>query len=76
MYTEGKTGNKKSPWNKGKLVGQKRPLKLKEIWAIRIHLQLDKRIRELALFNLAIDSKLHRRSEFCDINTRFHKKLG
>jgi len=40
------------------LVGQKRPLKLKKIWAIRIHLQLDKRIRELALFNLAIDSKL------------------
>ena len=58
MYTESKTGNNKSPWNKGKLVGQKRPLKLKEIWAIRIHLQLDKRIRELALFNLAIDSKL------------------
>jgi len=58
MYTEGKTESKKSPWNKGKLVGQKRPLKLKEIWAIHIHLQLDKRTRELALFNLAIDSKL------------------
>jgi integrase len=47
-----------SPWNKGKLMGQKPPLKLKEIWEIRIRLQLDKRIRELALFNLAIDSKL------------------
>jgi integrase len=47
-----------SPWNKGKLVGQKPPLKLKEIWEIRIRLQLGKRIRELALFNLAIDSKL------------------
>jgi len=58
MYTESTIENKKTPWNKGKLVGQKRPLKLKEIWAIRIHLQLDKRIRELALFNLAIDSKL------------------
>jgi integrase len=46
------------PWNKGKLVGQKAPLKLKDIWAIRIHLQLDRRIRELALFNLAVDSKL------------------
>jgi integrase len=46
------------PWNKGKLVGQKAPLKLKDIWAIRIHLQLDQRVRELALFNLAVDSKL------------------
>jgi hypothetical protein len=43
------------PWNKGKLLGQKRPLKLKEIWAIRIRLELQKRVRELALFNLAID---------------------
>ena len=47
-----------TPWNKGKLLGQKPPLKLKEIWAIRIRLQLDHRPRELALFNLAIDSKL------------------
>ena len=46
------------PWNKGKLVGQKPPLKLKEIWAIRIRLQMSKRLRDLALFNLAIDSKL------------------
>jgi integrase len=46
------------PWNKGKLMGQKQPLKLKEIWAIRIRLQMAKNIRELALFNLAIDSKL------------------
>jgi hypothetical protein len=46
------------PWNKGKLVGQKSPLKLKEIWAIRVRLQLGERMRELALFNLAIDSKL------------------
>ena len=48
----------KAPWNKGKLVGQKPPLRLKEIWAIRIRLQLAKRARELALFNLALDSKL------------------
>ncbi len=46
------------PWNKGKLVGQKLPLKLQEIWAIRIRLQLANRCRDLALFNLAIDSKL------------------
>ena len=48
----------KVPWNKGKLAGQKPPLKLKEIWAIRIRLQISKQIRDLALFNLAIDSKL------------------
>jgi hypothetical protein len=48
----------REPWNKGKLVGQKAPLKLKEIWAIRIRLQIAGRIRDLALFNLAIDSKL------------------
>ncbi len=46
------------PWNKGKLIGQKSPLKLKEIWTIPIRLQMVKNIRELALFNLAIDSKL------------------
>ena len=46
------------PWNKGKLVGQKAPLKLKHIWAIRVRLELAERARELALFNLAIDSKL------------------
>jgi len=46
------------PWNKGKLIGQKPPLKLKEIWAIRIRLQLANNVKELALFNLAIDSKL------------------
>jgi hypothetical protein len=46
------------PWNKGKLVGQKAPLKLKEIWAIRVRLQLSERTRDLALFDLAIDSKL------------------
>ncbi len=47
-----------SPWNKGRLIGPKPPLKLREIWAIRIRLQLAQRTRELALFNLAIDSKL------------------
>jgi integrase len=46
------------PWNKGKLLGQKPPLKLRDIWAIRVRLQLARRTRDLALFNLAIDSKL------------------
>lgn len=45
-------------WNKGKLVGQKAPLKPKDIWAIRIHLQGAGNVRDLAMFNLAIDSKL------------------
>jgi hypothetical protein len=49
---------KYTPWNKEKLVGQKLPLKLKEIWAIRIRLQMTNCIRDLSLFNLAIDSKL------------------
>ncbi|MEW8014944.1 MAG: tyrosine-type recombinase/integrase [Candidatus Sedimenticola endophacoides] len=51
-------GTKLAPWNKGKLVGQKPPLKLQEVWAIRIRLQLLGRTRDLALFDLAIDSKL------------------
>ena len=46
------------PWNKGKLVGQKSPLRLRDIWAIRIRLQLRNKTRDLSLFNLAIDSKL------------------
>jgi integrase len=46
------------PWTKGTLVGQKSPLKLKDIWAVRIRLQIASRIRDLALFDLAIDSKL------------------
>ena len=46
------------PWNKGKLIGQKPPLKLKEIWALRVRLQLSNKVRELAMFNLALDSKL------------------
>ena len=52
------THPKREAWNKGKLVGQKPPLKPKDIWAIRIHLQNAHAVRDLALFNLAIDSKL------------------
>src|SRR5260221_12560585 len=58
MDTNVKIEERAAPWNKGKLLGQKPPLKLKEIWAIRIRLQLNHQLRELALFNLAIDSKL------------------
>jgi len=56
----GITGNaaRHEPWNKGKILGQKAPFKLKDIWALRVRLQMDSRVRELALFNLGIDSKL------------------
>lgn len=47
----------REPWNKGKLVGQKAPFKLKEVWAIRVWLQLEHRTRELALFDLGLDRK-------------------
>ena len=57
--------NHQAPWNMGKLISQKSLLKLKEIWEIRIRLQMTKNIRELALFNLAIDSKLRG----CDLVT-------
>ena len=46
------------PWNRGKLIGQKPPLKLREVWAIRVRLQIAGRLRDLAMFNLAIASKL------------------
>jgi hypothetical protein len=46
METATQAGDRAMPWNKGKLLGQKPPLKLKEIWAIRIRLQLDQRMRE------------------------------
>jgi integrase len=50
--------HRQAPWNKGRITGQKTPLNQQEIWAIRVRLQLAHRIRDLALFNLAIDSKL------------------
>jgi integrase len=49
---------RRRPWNKGKLIGPKPPLQPKHVWAIRTRLQLAGRTRDLALFNLAIDSKL------------------
>ena len=53
----------RQPWNKGKLVGQKAPLRLRDIWAIRVRLQIAEKTRDLALFDLAIDSKLR----VCDL---------
>lgn len=49
---------KRLAWNKGRLIGQKRPLLAKQVWAIRARLELAGNLRDLALFNLAIDSKL------------------
>jgi integrase len=49
---------KRMPWNKGKLIGPKPPLRPKHIWSIRTRLQVEGRTRDLALFNVAIDSKL------------------
>src|ERR1700753_2035197 len=58
METQSCPVGRRVPWNKGKLTGQKPPLKLPEIWAIRTRLQISSNVRELAMFNLAIDSKL------------------
>lgn len=55
---EGHKDSQRSPWNKGKVVGSKPPLRTKNVWSIRTKLQLDGRVRDLAMFNLAIDSKL------------------
>ena len=52
------TALRREPWNKGKIVGRKAPFKLRDIWALRVRLQMENRVRELALFNLGIDSKL------------------
>ena len=49
---------KRAPWNKGKLIGAKPPLRQKHVWAIRTMLQVERSKRDLAMFNLAIDSKL------------------
>lgn len=52
------TNSGRAPWNKGKLIGQKLPLKQREIWRIRANLEHEHNVRELAMFDLAIDSKL------------------
>lgn len=61
----GTVGADKRPWNKGKLIGQKSPLTPQQVWAIRVRLQLANHKRDLALFNLALDSKLRG----CDLVT-------
>ena len=53
----------RSPWNKGKLIGQKPPLRPQHVWAIRAKLESEGRSRDLAMFNLAIDSKMR----CCDV---------
>ena len=72
----------REPWNKGKIVGQKAPFKLKDIWALRVRLQMESRVRELALFNLGIDSKLRacdlvkmRIDDICSANNVRHLSL-
>ena len=60
MDNQGQTNPSKprvEPWNKGKLIGQKPPLRPKHVWSIRTRLQMEGRTRDLAMFNLAIDSK-------------------
>ena len=58
MSLESVSSIRREPWNKGRLIGQKRPLRPKEVWAIRVRLEIAGTKRNLALFNLAIDSKL------------------
>ena len=64
--------NTAQPWNKGKLVGQKAPFRLRDIWAIRVRLQLAGKLRDLALFDLAIDSKLRA----CDLTKLRVRDIG
>src|SRR6266446_6432977 len=52
------THRPRRPWNKGLLIGQKRPLEPKQVWSIRVRLEIARSRRDLAIFNLAIDSKL------------------
>jgi integrase len=56
----------REPWNKGKLIGAKPPLRSKHVWSIRTKLQVERQTRDLAMFNLAIDSKLRG----CDVALR------
>jgi integrase len=53
-----RTGQSRSPWNKGKIIGPRPPLRPGQVWSIRAKLHLELRVRDLALFNLVIDSKL------------------
>ena len=55
----------RTAWNKGKMIGAKPPLRPKHVWSIRAKLQVDGRLRDLAMFNVAVDSKLRG----CDVVT-------
>ncbi len=57
-----------TPWNKNRIIGQKKPLQISHIWGIRIRLELEGRTRDLALFNLGLDSKLR---GVISLNSRF-----
>jgi len=59
----GSRAPKRVPWNKGKLTGAKPPLRPKHVWTIRTKLKIEGRARDLAMFNLPIDSKLRA----CDV---------
>src|ERR1700746_3892788 len=58
MKNQANTTLTRMPWNKGKVTGAKPPLRPKNVWSIRTKLQIEGRVRDLAMFNLAIDSKL------------------
>lgn len=58
MLVEAQQTHQRPAWNTGRIIGPKPPLKQRHIWAIRTRLQYDRRVRDLAMFNLAIDSKL------------------
>ena len=56
--TSSYTTTSRPAWNKGKIIGPRPPLRPEHVWSIRARLHLERRLRDLALFNLAIDSKL------------------
>lgn len=58
MFHNKQKSQSRNPWNKGRLIGQKSPLSLQDIWSIRTKLENENRLRDVALFNLALDSKL------------------
>lgn len=71
--TENLTIARRIPWNKGKLIGAKPPLRPSHVWSIRTKLQMADWKRDLALFNLAIDSKLRG----CDVDLpRWRSRAG
>lgn len=65
----------RAPWNKGKIIGSKPPQRTKHVWSIRTKLQVDGRLRDLAMFNVAIDSKL-RAVMLEALRTRISRRTG